>query len=161
MTQTEINQVVEAMQLSPKYKNILRKSLNGDNEEVKNAIKKLNDADIEFNNKLNELANKVNNLKTDVFAVVNSLPTENIENKIYCVKDTTDGGTNNKFIEYIYIETTKKWEKVGEFQAKPDLSGYAKLTDIGAPENFTFTLEDGSTVTKSIRVISTTSQAGA
>ena len=161
MTQTEINQVIEAMQLSPKYKNILRKSLNGDNEEVKKAIKKLNDADIELNTKLSELANKVNNLKTDVFAVVNSLPTENIENKIYCVKDTTDGGTNNKFIEYIYIETTKNWEKVGEFKAQPDLSGYAKLTDIGTPENFTFTLEDGSTVTKSIRVISTTSQAGA
>lgn len=51
---------------------------------------------------------------------------------------------------------------MGEFQAEPDLRGYAKLTDIGTPENFTFTLEDGSTVTKSIRVISTTtSQAGA
>lgn len=220
MTQTEINQVVEAMQLSPKYKNILRKSLNGDNEEVKNAIKKLNDADIELNTKLSELANKVNNLKTDVFAVVDSLPTENIENKIYCVKDTTDGGTNNKFIEYIYIETTKSWEKVGEFKAEPDLSGYAKLSganfngsikvgpittigvndvtisrglnfrgnltginfnrkdainanktiavgtqanflDVGMQEDFVFTLEDGSTVTKSIRVISTTSQAGA
>ena len=211
MTQTEINQAIEAMQLSPKYKNILRKSLNGNNEEVKNAIKKLNDADIEFNTKLSELANKVNNLKTDVFAVVDSLPTENIENKIYCVRDTTDGGTNNKFIEYIYIETTKSWEKVGEFKAEPDLSGYAKLdgyntfkennlfergfstkflwkseygylksaigsdsvsknlayitngnvANIGSEEQFVFTLEDGSTVTKSIRVISTTSQAGA
>lgn len=216
MTQTEINQVVEAMQLTPKYKNILRKCLNGDNEEVKNSIKKLNDADIEINTKLNELANKVNNLKTDVFAVVDSLPTENIENKIYCIKDTTDGGTDNKFIEYIYIETTKSWEKVGEFKADPDLSGYAKLSgatfnghvtlngsndsfnginvkyinksiigylkiggvgaipsehhtyntdgglsDIGSPEDFVFTLEDGSTVTKSIRVISTTNQAGA
>lgn len=209
MTQTEINQVVEAMQLTPKYKNILRKCLNGDNEEVKNSIKKLNDADIEINTKLNELANKVNNIKTDVFAVVDSLPTENIENKIYCIKDTTDGGTDNKFIEYIYIETTKSWEKVGEFKADPDLSGYAKLSgatfngnvkldgpnnsfngidvkyinkssigylkigaaipnknhtyntdgglsDIGSPEDFVFTLEDGSTVTKSIRVISTT-----
>lgn len=214
MTQTEINQVVEAMQLTPKYKNILRKCLNGDNEEVKNSIKKLNDADIELNTKLNELANKVNNLKTDVFAVVDSLPTENIENKIYCIKDTTDGGTDNKFIEYIYIETTKSWEKVGEFKADPDLSGYAKLSgnantftnrntfnsglthvqflsidhlgmytnttkffnlrntslisinkymssngtveDAGVPEEFVFTLEDGSTVTKSIRVISTT-----
>lgn len=34
-------------------------------------------------------------------------------------------------------------------------------TDLGTLEDFTFTLEDGSTVTKSIRVISTTSQAGA
>ena len=37
--------------------------------------------------------------------------------------------------------------------------GYA--AGIGTPEDFTFTLEDGSTVTKSIRVISTTSEAGA
>lgn len=35
------------------------------------------------------------------------------------------------------------------------------ITDIGTEELFVFTLEDGSTVTKSIRVISTTSQAGA
>lgn len=35
------------------------------------------------------------------------------------------------------------------------------LSDIGTSEDFVFTLEDGSTVTKSIRVISTTSQAGA
>lgn len=35
------------------------------------------------------------------------------------------------------------------------------LSDIGSEEQFVFTLEDGSTVTKSIRVISTTSQAGA
>ena len=55
---------------------------------------------------------------------------------------------------------TKGWTLVAGEEG-PDLSGYAKLTDIGAPENFTFTLEDGSTVTKSIRVISTTSQAGA
>ena len=38
---------------------------------------------------------------------------------------------------------------------------YSKKSDVGTPEDFVFTLEDGSTVTKSIRVISTTSQAGA
>lgn len=38
---------------------------------------------------------------------------------------------------------------------------YLKKSDMGTAENFVFTLEDGSTVTKSIRVISTTSQAGA
>lgn len=36
-----------------------------------------------------------------------------------------------------------------------------KLAEIGQEESFIFTLEEGSTVTKSIRVISTTSQAGA
>lgn len=38
---------------------------------------------------------------------------------------------------------------------------YSKKSDIGTPEDFVFTLEDGSTVTKSIRVISTTNQARA
>lgn len=40
-------------------------------------------------------------------------------------------------------------------------AGDGTIANIGTPEDFTFTLEDGSTVTKSIRVISTTSQAGA
>lgn len=35
------------------------------------------------------------------------------------------------------------------------------LADIGSPEDFIFTLEDGTKVTKSIRVMSTTSEAGA
>lgn len=159
------------------------------------------------------------NISTDLFMVVSELPTEDIkEGKIYCIKDTSSTAQDNGYIEYAYINN--KWEKIGEFQAEPDLSGYAKLnkqntfngrntftgnvmftghvstdvfraktiwsssgnflragegqignaytflTDgtigkIGTPENFTFTLEDGSTVTKSIRVISTTSQAGA
>ena len=144
------------------------------------------------------------------------MPTEDIkEGKIYCIKDTSSTAQDNGYIEYAYINN--KWEKIGEFQAEPDLSGYAKLSgatftglvnlngktiivgntelkgpiargvfgyihvtpntveysanktfatngklaDIGTEESFTFTLEDGSTVTKSIRVISTTSQAGA
>ena len=100
------------------------------------------------------------NISTDLFIVVSELPTEDIkEGKIYCIKDTSSTAQDNGYIEYAYINN--KWEKIGEFQAQPDLSGYAKLTDIGAPENFTFTLEDGSTVIKSIRVISTTNQAGA
>ena len=50
---------------------------------------------------------------------------------------------------------TKGWTLVAGEEG-PDLSGYAKLTDIGTEESFVFTLEDGSKVTKSIRVISTT-----
>ena len=154
------------------------------------------------------------NINTDLFIVVSELPTENIkEGKIYCIKDTSSTAQDNGYIEYAYINN--KWEKIGEFQAKPNLSGYAKLNDnvefqtirlnrrgnayqiyasgysylgklevynltrtnnqgndivfatdgstpnIGTPEDFTFTLEDGSTITKSIRVISTTSQAEA
>ena len=154
------------------------------------------------------------NPNTDLFEVVTELPTENIStSKLYCVL-SSKVGEENKYTEYAYIKQTDgqfAWEKMGEFQAKPDLSGYAKLdsyntfkennsfelglstsflwkskngylksavgseanhtslayitngrvANIGSEESFTFTLEDGSTVTKSIRVISTTSQAGA
>lgn len=153
------------------------------------------------------------NISTDLFVVVSELPTEGIKKgKIYCIRDTSSTSQDNNYIEYAYINN--KWEKVGEFQAEPNLSGYAKLdtnvsfakiettartgyalyvrgfgyiidlkvdslsslndkdgnrvfatngkhASIGTEEDFTFTLEDGSTVTKSIRVISTTSQAGA
>ena len=160
------------------------------------------------------------NISTDLFIVVSELPTEDIkEGKIYCIKDTSSTVQDNGYIEYAYINN--KWEKIGEFQATPDLSKYAKLSgahftgevqtlgkfsnlklagfneifvnngitkgnygllrtkeeslrsphitystngqtaDIGTPEDLVFTLEDGSTITKSIRVISTTSKAGA
>lgn len=143
------------------------------------------------------------NISTDLFVVVPELPTEDIkEGKIYCIRDTSSTAQDNNYIEYAYINN--KWEKVGEFQAKPDLSGYAKLSgatftgaiviydflkviggiqpndnrylpirdnrynkpnytyagdgtiaNIGQEEPFVFTLEDGSQVTKSIRVVST------
>lgn len=99
------------------------------------------------------------NPNTDLFEVVTELPTENIStSKLYCVL-SSKVGEENKYTEYAYIKQTDgqfAWEKMGEFNAAPDLSGYAKLTDIGSPEGFIFTLEDGSKVTKSIRVISTT-----
>lgn len=157
--------------------------------------------------------NQLSNIDTDLFLVVSELPTEDIEQgKIYCIKDTSSTAQDNSYIEYAYINN--KWEKVGEFKAEPDLSGYAKLSgatfrgkvninanldvenfgatgglyfntlggnsvdgyiiamkeksaqrvfasngslqDIGQEESFVFTLEDGSTVTKSIRVVSTT-----
>lgn len=171
--------------------------------------------------------NQLANISTDLFIVVSELPTEDIkEGKIYCIKDTSSTAQDNGYIEYAYINN--KWEKIGQFQAEPDLSKYARidkinyftefaqfgndinvrgllnvrgivqsdelcgcwvlkqdtvpngyfpayknlsshkayvsdgsLADIGTQEDFVFTLEDGSTVTKSIRVISTTSQAGA
>lgn len=141
---------------------------------------------------------------TDIFIILDDneeLPTNEseIKGKIYCKKNPDSTAGDNQYNEYIYVKSTKKWEKIGEFQAKPDLSGYAKLSgalfigeiksrvclrdtpyiwtenqsinkvpntigsisNIGAPEDFVFTLEDGTKVTKSIRVISTTSQAGA
>lgn len=151
---------------------------------------------------------------TDVFIVLGDneeLPTNGseIKGKIYCKKNTSSTATDNQYNEYIYVKSTKKWEKIGEFQAKPDLRGYAKLDEnvefstikanarsgyqfygtrnsylgslrvnylealnnksnhivfatdgstpnIGTPEDLIFTLEDGTKVTKSIRVISTT-----
>lgn len=165
------------------------------------------------------------NPNTEVFVILadnEELPTKEseIQGKIYCKKNTSSTAVDNQYNEYIYVKSTKKWEKIGEFQAQPDLSGYAKLngctfsgavnftkglnsetirtkffaidrevivgveghyfvghstkkienevyntkgtvSDIGTQEDLVFTLEDGSTVTKSIRVISTTSQAGA
>lgn len=160
---------------------------------------------------------------TDVFIVLGDneeLPTNEseIKGKIYCKKNTSSTAGDNQYNEYIYVKSTKKWEKVGEFKAEPDLSGYAKLSgatfsgiiivngsnsrfngininylnkssvgylragntpnnlvnehqvyntagelsNIGTSEDFVFTLEDGTKVTKSIRVVSTTtSQAGA
>lgn len=160
------------------------------------------------------------NPNTDLFEVVTELPTENIStSKLYCVL-SSKVGEENKYTEYAYIKQTNgqfAWEKMGEFKADPDLSGYAKLRDFvtfenvtaneadihgelfarrlqvtnsvnilsgiessvgpkdnrhvykcdggfldtGTPEDFVFTLENGTTVTKSIRVISTTSKAGA
>jgi hypothetical protein len=155
------------------------------------------------------------NLNTDLFEVVTELPTENIStSKLYCVL-SSKVGEENKYTEYAYIKQTDgqfAWEKMGEFNATPDLSGYAKLSgavftgaiqcqnikslnnvscnflytlyvmkgnlgylkaykegavnrvfssdgtlaEIGPEESFIFTLEDGSKVTKSIRVVSTT-----
>ena len=66
------------------------------------------------------------NISTDLFIVVSELPTEDIkESKIYCIKDTSSTAQDNGYIEYAYINN--KWEKIGEFQAQPDLSKYAKL----------------------------------
>lgn len=59
----------------------------------------------------------------DLFEVVTELPTENIsDNKIYLVKDT-DGGEENAFVEYIYVDG--KFEEVGKFKTTVDLTGYA------------------------------------
>ena len=154
---------------------------------------------------------QLSNIDTGLFIVVSELPTEDIkEGKIYCIKDTSSTAQDNGYIEYAYINN--KWEKIGQFQAEPDLSGYAKLSgakfsgniatngnnssfnginikylnkssvgylragntsndvinehrvyntageisDIGTSEYFVFTLENGTKVTKSIRVLETT-----
>lgn len=159
----------------------------------------------------------LNSKFTGLFEVVTELPDINDAQlgKIYCIKDTSSSEDDNKYIEWVKIKTaddTYKFEKVGEFKAEPNLSGYAKLdtsntyignntrqvfngkvyisrlslgyidlingtyinidgenakptktfatngtlADIGTEEDLIFTLEDGSTVTKKIRVLSST-----
>lgn len=154
------------------------------------------------------------NPNTELFEVVTTLPIENIStSKIYCVPSVRVG-EENKYIEYACIQQSDgqyAWEKMGEFQAQPSLSKYARLDEynifngdnyfngivliagqfmidriksqnsiylcaydkndqsstktyvtngelanIGTEEALTFTLEDGSTVTKKIRVLSNT-----
>lgn len=159
----------------------------------------------------------LNSKFTGLFEVVTELPNINDAQlgKIYCIKDTSSSEDDNKYIEWVKIKTadnTYKFEKIGEFEAEPDLSNYAKLSganftgninttnlsatndircryfyptyiaknenfylrahneenknkvfatngslaDIGTEEDLIFTLEDGSTVTKKIRVLSST-----
>lgn len=69
---------------------------------------------------------QLGNIDNNLYIVVETLPTTDIkENKIYIVKDSTSTATDNKYIEYIYINSA--WEKIGEFSAAPDLTNYAKV----------------------------------
>lgn len=149
----------------------------------------------EYISRIDELYNNIHNM----FEFVTELPDiEDAEtSKIYCIKDPTSTDNQNVYVEYAIVEGEDGYyhfEKLGQFNATPDLSGYAKLSganftgeiksyiclrdtpyiwtteqsfnkvpntkgtisNIGKEESFVFTLEDGSTVTKSIRVISTT-----
>lgn len=80
----------------------------------------------------------LNSKFTGLFEVVEALPDINDaqSGKIYCIKDTSSSEDDNKYIEWVKIKTADniyKFEKVGEFNAEPDLSNYARLN-----ENTTF-----------------------
>lgn len=74
-------------------------------------------------------------LDMTVFTVVESLPTSDIENKVYLVKSSLTSDKNN-YTEYIYtgdrngVYDAAKWEKLGEVAAKTDLSEYYKKTEV-------------------------------
>lgn len=74
-------------------------------------------------------------LDMTVFTVVESLPTSDIENKVYLVRSSETSDKNN-YIEYIYtgnrngVYDATKWEKLGEVAAKTDLSEYYKKTEV-------------------------------
>lgn len=80
---------------------------------------------------------QLGNLDTTVAEVVTTLPTTNIKKHIYLVKDAS-GVTQNQYEEYIYTGDTNatydasKWEKLGDFRATVDLTGYAKTTEVNA-----------------------------
>ena len=77
---------------------------------------------------------QLGNLDMTVFTVVESLPTSNIENKVYLVRSSLTSDKNN-YIEYIYTGDRKgtydatKWEKLGEVAAKTDLTNYYKKNE--------------------------------
>lgn len=71
-----------------------------------------------------ELVNNTLNvvLDTDIFVIVQSLPTTDIsDNKIYLVPSTTQG-QDNIYTEYVHKNGA--WEKIGEYKADIDLTPY-------------------------------------
>lgn len=68
------------------------------------------------------------NLDTTVFSVVEKLPDDPSDNKIY-ITPSTKPGEDNKFVEWCYING--EWEKFGEFEAEVDLTDVLKKSDIG------------------------------
>lgn len=74
-------------------------------------------------------------IDTTFAEVVTSLPTDvtKIKKHLYLVKNASSTESQNAYSEYIYIGEigtgktydASKWEKVGEFKASIDLSGYA------------------------------------
>lgn len=71
---------------------------------------------------------QLGNIDTTLFLIVRELPTTDIKiNKIYLVPNQ-DGQGNNVYVEYFYVENV--WEKLGEFKAEVDLSGYVTSDEI-------------------------------
>lgn len=64
----------------------------------------------------------------NIYEVVTTLPTSNINpHKIYLVLSETSG-TNNLYTEYAYINS--KWEILGQYKADVDLTPYVKKADL-------------------------------
>lgn len=69
-------------------------------------------------------------LDTTVFKIVTSLPTapaSGDENKIHLVPNS-EGQDNNVYIEYLYVNN--KWEKLGEWEPKVDLTPYITKEEV-------------------------------
>ena len=85
---------------------------------------------------------QLGNIDTQLFVVVDALPTEGIkENKIYLVPlsggmadeislDKAEAERQNVYVEYVYVDGA--WEELGRFTPTVDLSGYATKTELDA-----------------------------
>lgn len=65
-----------------------------------------------------------------LYKIVNSLPTTNIDvNKIYLVLSEAESSSNgNVYTEYIYVNN--KWEEIGKYKAKVDLTNYVTFDNV-------------------------------
>lgn len=66
-------------------------------------------------------------LDVSLFKVVTSLPTTNIENKIYLILDSESSSQGNTYIEYLYVNG--KWEIIGKYTATINLDPYLKSAE--------------------------------
>lgn len=97
------------------------------------------------------------NLDTTLFEVVETRPSTiaTIKKHIYLVKDLT--GANNQYTEWIYTGSitgnatydATKWEKLGNFSASIDLSGYQKTNE--AAKTFDKTITASSFILKLLK----------
>lgn len=76
------------------------------------------------------ISSAVSEIDTEIFIITEQLPTTGIQtNKIYVVPSSETGATNI-YTEYLYDEDNSSWEKIGEFKADTDLSGYYTSTQV-------------------------------
>lgn len=88
--------------------------------EVSTNTEKIDSIDTEVDN-INDKVNNINSLNVEI---VDELPTDPVRGTIYFIKNLASTEDNNIYDEYIYIESTATWEKLGSFVTKTDLSNY-------------------------------------
>ena len=96
---------------------------------VSNLINYYLKGEVYTKDEVNEIIKNINSFKKEI---VDTLPTENIdENTIYLVSKASGIG-NDYYDEYLYINGI--WELIGT--TKVDLTEYVKFTDYATPEKF-------------------------
>lgn len=85
-------------------------------------------------------------INTDLFKVVESLPATpaaSDANKIFLVLDSSNPGSGNIYIEYLYTE--QGWEEIGRRQVEMDMEPYLKKDELTATVSSTsFAIQKGS-----------------